>query len=47
MKCEVCEGLAIFSPLQRGVTLLFIRVPEEESRAVHFHSRSHTPPQCG
>lgn len=47
VKCVIGEGLAIFTPLQRGVTLLLFWVPEEESRAVQYHRGSHIPPESG
>lgn len=37
------EGLAIFSPLQRGVTLLLAWLQVEESSAVQYRGGSHTP----
>lgn len=46
VKCVIGEGLAIFTPLQRGVTLLLSWVPEESS-AVQFHRGSHGPPESG
>lgn len=47
VKYVVGEGLSVFTPLQRGVTLLFRQVQAEESSAVQFHTGSHIPPDFG
>lgn len=43
--CVVGEGLAIFAPPQRGVTVLLCWVPEEESSAVQRLSGSLNIPE--
>lgn len=47
VQCVVVEELAIFTPLQRGVTLLLLRLPVEESGAVQCHRGSHIPRESG
>lgn len=47
MQCVIVEELAVFAPLQRGVTLLLLRVPVEESGAVQCHRGSHIPREFG
>lgn len=43
--CVIGEGSAIFTPLQRGVTVLVGLVPLEESGAVQCHGAFHVPPE--
>lgn len=46
MKSVIGEGLAIFTPLQRGVTLLLSWIPGEDNSAVQFDRGSHIPPEA-
>lgn len=47
VKCVIGEGLAIFTPLQCGVTLPLVWIQEEESSAVQLCGGSHILPESG